>query len=82
MANRHKDFNELVVKERQRQSSLDRSGLSITGNDLIQAGIPQGKMIGTILNILIELIIEDPSKNQPKVLIEHALQLASPDRDG
>ena len=76
-----KEFNELVAKEIERQSSFGRSGLSITGQDLIQAGIPQGKFLGEILDKLIELIIENPDKNQPKVLIEHALLLASQDGD-
>lgn len=43
--------------------------LALKGNDLIQLGITQGKDIGDTLEMLMEAVLEDPSKNQRNALI-------------
>lgn len=50
--------------------------LNITGNDLIKAGIKQGKMIGVVLNKLLEDVIENPEHNEYEYLIEEAKKIA------
>jgi poly(A) polymerase/tRNA nucleotidyltransferase (CCA-adding enzyme) len=49
--------------------------LKINGNDLINLGIPQGPKIGWILKILLEEIIDNPSKNTKEYLIQRAKEL-------
>ena len=50
--------------------------LNITGNDLIKAGIKQGKMIGVVLNKLLEDVIENPEHNEYEYLLEEAKKMA------
>ena len=45
--------------------------LAVTGRDLIAAGIAPGKEIGTKLNELLNLVIEDPSQNTKENLLKH-----------
>lgn len=47
--------------------------LSVTGKDLIAAGIAPGKQLGDILNTLLEEVLEDPEKNTRDYLINRAL---------
>lgn len=41
------------------------------GKDLIAFGVPQGKRIGEILKDLLDLVIEDPSKNTKEDLLSY-----------
>jgi len=42
--------------------------LKITGSDLIFMGIPQGKMLGEILNRMLDMVIENPELNNREIL--------------
>ena len=44
--------------------------LAINGKDLMQLGIPEGKMIGKILNQLLSLVIDGTVKNEKHTLFE------------
>jgi len=44
--------------------------LDINGHDLIKLGIPQGKDIGRILNILLEKVLEVPLLNKKNLLLD------------
>ena len=46
--------------------------LAVTGRDIMVLGVQQGRQIGTILNLLLEQVIEDPEKNRRDVLLELA----------
>lgn len=46
--------------------------LAVNGHDLIELGIPEGKKIGTVLNRLLELVLNDEIENNRKALIEKA----------
>ena len=43
--------------------------LKVTGNDLMKAGVPQGKRVGEILQILLDDVIENPENNTFEYLI-------------
>ncbi|PAB61025.1 CCA tRNA nucleotidyltransferase [Anaeromicrobium sediminis] len=58
---------EKVLFEKQPLSIRD---LKINGNDLINAGIEQGKQIGIILNKLLESVLDDPEMNKRDILLE------------
>ncbi len=51
--------------------------LAVTGSDLISIGCPKGKQIGRVLNGLLELVLEDPAKNDRELLLAEAGKLFS-----
>ncbi len=57
---------ERILKEKQPLSIKD---LEINGHDLIENGITEGKEIGTILNELLQIILEKPKLNTKESLI-------------
>jgi len=46
--------------------------LAVSGNDLMTAGIPAGKMMGMILKELMETVLDDPAQNTRERLMEIA----------
>lgn len=48
--------------------------LAINGHDLIGLGIKDGKLIGRILNHLLDIVLSEPEKNVKDILIELALK--------
>lgn len=52
-----------VDRERDRAAALTIRDLAVNGNDLIQLGIPKGKTIGLMLELLLETVLDDPSQN-------------------
>jgi DNA-directed RNA polymerase subunit RPC12/RpoP len=63
------DMRTLVQQARQAPAPTALSGLAINGRDLMQAGVPQGPMIGQILNQLMEQVIENPELNSREALL-------------
>jgi tRNA nucleotidyltransferase (CCA-adding enzyme) len=49
--------------------------LEITGSDLIKIGVPRGRLIGEILNKLLDEVIENPEDNKHEILMEKARDL-------
>jgi len=62
-----------IERIKQEQCALTLSALKLDGNQLIALGIPKGKLIGQILNYLLEQVIEDPSLNESDKLTTLAL---------
>jgi putative nucleotidyltransferase with HDIG domain len=46
--------------------------LAVTGNDLMETGIPPGKTMGIILKELLETVLDDPAQNTKEKLLEIA----------
>ena len=63
-------FDALVKAENERVIGSFKSPLAISGDDLKELGFQPGKVMGTILKTLKELILDDPEKNQKETLIE------------
>ena len=57
---------EEIVSQNQCLSIKD---LAITGKDLMELGIKPSKELGDILNMLLDLVLEDPSRNTKEELI-------------
>lgn len=53
---------------------LSLKELAVTGTDLIEAGMKPGREIGETLQKLLELVIEEPSKNTKEYLIGYTLE--------
>lgn len=61
------------VKEEGQCTTLKE--LAITGSDLMDIGYKQGTIIGITLNKLLSYVLDDPSRNNKKWLLEKAKQL-------
>lgn len=61
-----------VLEER---NCLSLKQLAVTGRDLIEEGIPAGPRLGEILKQLLDMVIEEPEKNQREWLIQEAILL-------
>lgn len=51
--------------------------LAVTGRDLLDNGFAQGKQIGAVLNQLLEIVLEEPEKNNREYLLEKAKEYLS-----
>ncbi len=45
--------------------------LQVSGNDLIEVGVPKGKQLGEILSRLLELVIDNPEYNKKDYLLSY-----------
>jgi tRNA nucleotidyltransferase (CCA-adding enzyme) len=59
----------------QRGDCLSLKTLAVSGDDLIEAGIPKGKEIGHILNRLLDEVLTNPSENDRARLLDRAVTL-------
>jgi tRNA nucleotidyltransferase/poly(A) polymerase len=57
------------------QHPIERADLAVDGDDLRGAGIPPGRILGIILDRMMDEVIEDPSRNGREWLIARALEL-------
>ena len=64
-----------VVSSIERGEPVSLAELAVSGADLIQAGIPAGRHIGTILTSLLELVIEAPERNEKNFLLRKARKI-------
>ncbi len=46
------------------------ASLAVTGRDVIEAGVKKGPEVGRALKYLLEVVIEDPAKNERDILLE------------
>ena len=56
---------DLILKE---NDCITLKDLAINGNDLKELGIAEGKVIGAILQALLDLVLENPKRNDPAYL--------------
>lgn len=59
----------------EKKCCLSMKNLAVTGNDLIEAGIPQGPSIGKILKTLLEQVVEEPERNKKEELLAIAKEI-------
>lgn len=64
-------IDEVLLEE----SCFKLKDLAINGNDLKEIGIKEGKNIGSILNILLNEVIDDNISNDKDELLKHAMYL-------
>lgn len=58
-------YREIMAKK----ECVSLSALAVTGKDLIEAGVKPGKEIGELLAQLLELVLEDPERNEKETLL-------------
>lgn len=54
--------------------------LAVTGRDIMELGVKQGRQIGDILKKLLEQVVEDPKRNERDYLLRQAECLIASDR--
>lgn len=65
-----KEAYEEVMKNRE---CVSLKTLAVSGKDLIAAGIPSGPALGELLKALLDIVLDDPSKNTKDYLMTVAL---------
>jgi len=63
------ELERIATKVIQDESCFDLKDLAVNGHDLIEAGIPAGKEIGRILNLLLYDVIDSKVENEKEKLI-------------
>lgn len=71
-----KRIEELYHRILEEKQCLSLKDLEVTGRDLIQAGMKPGKELGTCLRQLLEVVLDDPEKNNKQELLKIALERA------
>ncbi len=66
-----KIYTDIMAKD----DCLSLKQLMVTGHDLLELGIPQGRQIGEVLKGLLDEVVEDPTKNDRPYLLQRALCL-------
>ena len=69
------ELDERVRKELDKKTALSLKSLAVNGRDLMAEGIPAGKILGNILNELLDYVLEDPAMNNRDALIKTAKAL-------
>ncbi len=69
------EFNDRIQNILSKPSVLSLKDLAITGEDLINSGIPKGKQIGYVLSELLQVTLDDPTMNKKESLLLIAKKL-------
>lgn len=64
-----------IKKIQEENSAFTLKSLAVSGKDLMAIGIPSGKLIGKILDSLLETVLDDPKQNSKDVLLNIAKNL-------
>jgi len=64
-----------IKKIQEENSAFTLKSLAVSGKDLMEIGIPSGKLIGKILDSLLETVLDDPKQNSKDVLLNIANNL-------
>ncbi|MFA6707184.1 MAG: polynucleotide adenylyltransferase, partial [Sphaerochaetaceae bacterium] len=68
------EFKERIRLVLESGNALTVKDLEVNGNDLARLGIPKGPAMGTVLQELLETILDDPKQNTKERLSEIAVQ--------
>ena len=68
-------FIERIKKTLAESRALSLRDLAVSGRDLMALGIPPGKIMGVILNELLDAVLDDPDLNNSEKLLEIAGQI-------
>lgn len=60
----------LSAEIREHGDCVTLKDLAVSGSDVIKAGVKPGKEVGQVLNRLLDLVLEEPSRNEKEYLTE------------
>ncbi|MGN0342404.1 MAG: CCA tRNA nucleotidyltransferase [Roseburia sp.] len=69
-----REYRRIYTEIMEQGECISLKTLAVDGRDLMEAGVPAGKQIGKILNALLALVIDDPSKNTKEYLLGYTLE--------
>ena len=69
------EFQTRIEHILQNESCFHLKDLQMSGDDLLKLGVPKGKVIGQILNELLQTVIDDPAQNDHETLLGIAKNL-------
>jgi hypothetical protein len=70
-----------ILEQIQARAVLDRSGLALDGSELMtELGLAEGPILGSILDRLVEVVINDPAQNDKPTLMLLAQAMLVEDR--
>ena len=69
----HDIYNEIISSN----NCITVADMEINGNDLIDLGVEKGTMIGSILNELLNMVLDEPDLNKREILIQKAKEICS-----
>jgi hypothetical protein len=70
-----------IAEQLQAKAVLDRSGLVVDGDDLIrELGLAEGPILGSILDRLVEVVVNEPAQNDRPTLLLLARAMLAEDR--
>ena len=64
-------YNEIIEKE----EAVSIKELKISGKDIIELGVSQGKEVGLVLKLIFERVLEDSSLNERELLLKLAKEI-------
>lgn len=64
-----------IKKIQEENSAFTLKSLAVSGKDLMEIGIPSGRLVGKILDSLLETVLDDPKQNSKDVLLNIAKNL-------
>ena len=67
-------LGQLYERILQEKDCITLKQLAVSGRDLMETGFAPGPRLGEILQYLLELVLEDPKKNQKERLLEEAVR--------
>lgn len=66
-----REISRLSKEIRANGDCLSLKELAVTGRDVMEAGIGPGKAVGETLSRLLDMVLEDPSRNRRDYLLQH-----------
>jgi tRNA nucleotidyltransferase (CCA-adding enzyme) len=72
------DLEKAYLEVVEKNHCVNRKDLSVNGKDLIAMGMKPGEEIGVVLDLLFEIVLNDPKLNEREKLLERANKLATP----
>ena len=64
-------YNEIVEKD----EAVSVKELKISGKDIIELGVSQGREVGVVLKLIFERVLEDSKLNKKEILIKLAKEI-------
>ena len=69
--NRLKEIKKCADIIRERNDCLSLKQLAVKGKDLMDAGVCQGRLIGSVLEAMLSDVIKNPTHNDKDYLLKH-----------
>ena len=66
------DFEKIYYEILEEHQCLQKKDLAVTGKDILAMGVPQGRQVGDMLELLFQTVVENPEMNKKEILLSLA----------